>query len=1194
MISVGKYKLLLAILLIGIVAGYLAFTMTGQSLRDHPNTTNVPSKEARQETVTAPSEEVKQAAFEDTDFDKVIPKSFPRQISRWEESQKTTFQDILAKGSYDLMVLPFQVFGPALDRPTRSLMTADLTYTIAKETSLKLPDPYLLARALGEGELRYSYEEINNLASRIGVKEVVWTYVSYTPDHQMVLVIEKLKPGQYPVATQNNELGNRVRFQKSFTDEIPPIEIFHKFVPELISKLGIEAGAKDQGDAEAPAKNIFVPANPMDMFLGGPDDHVRNAYYFQFLAYLAPEYSERARERLIEKSLLEIYQIAETNPRYKALKARAYMQLGLRPAAISLLGKPGDKEEEALLAALNGNLTDLRNLMPAIPSGMGLILAEFDQNRIASNYNLQNSQESIKAANSLQLAGDIWPFLAKRAMTDWDIWAQFDNSSYKLLLDREFPIPGYSLKSMITGAKALGESSKIRSIVDLSVYEHINMLRKKTPDIWCCKTLSLKPGAADYLDLIEAIATDNLMHRAYYLFGVQGNPERALEFLDTIAPVYEGYPQYALYRAKTKKDLANDKQGAEAEGLLRSGYLDVNNALFWAKGQTRVAAKAFLMILRFNRHDYGRYSNNPYGSDYPYRSFYPDWDSGGRPIVTVKHLSDALKNSTNDFWPVIALEQQLSMSGRPQRFQEIVDLIQGRFNGNPQYFSFMAEHWERLGQREKAKNNYRKGIEAIPGVWNNYSHLGAMLFSDGQIEDAFNLYMSWPRFRANSNTNPVEISNSAYEAGSYFYWSGLFKEGAALYKIAADLNTGSYASMASKTRLHILNGEYDLAKEESLLRARRYNSSYAYRDYLGMLFATGKDMEAWGAFDMLINRQPGPHVWESALVGHHRESASESDIVKWVQKYKDMKSEEGRSYAAIYLLRSGVMDRVPSEELAKQIEQIDSPIWQPPSQWESVFRYSSDRVKRYIVGRRTLPEGLVMPIGMSPMKERLLPVKSHLAYYAEAYRALHADQYDIAADRLKKAVEIYNMGDPEFSYLLPYYAYASARIKQVSDVEAVLKMFPPELQKFDYHLAKAVLAGIAGDYSASNKHLDLALYRRPHTEFRALFTEYQYAELCELLYKATGNIEYKKRLLDWSKKAKRIFPWNSWPYEMIAKYSDDPVEKGKAIAVGFYLDKNSERLRSIPKSEIQASVKSYGYLNPFLQKTKTESERQQI
>ncbi len=1123
------------------------------------------------------------AGFSDPAFIRGIPRDYPRSESQWLNKEKQRYQDLLATSHYDLMVVPFQVHGFALDRPTRSLMTAQLSYALAKGTGLKLPDPYLLARALGEGERQYDVREVMRLAKRLGVKNVVWAHVGHNRKQRMNLYVQELPPDSRPQINFKHSTRNIAFSDIAFSDHNPPIEVYQSLLPEVLRALGVNKQA-EQIPAAHKTVNITLPETPKALFSGNSQDPVKNAYYFQFLAYLTPEYAERTRERFVEKSLLAVQTLPPDHTAYRALKARAYLLLGLRPAALHFVADPGDSEEAAIRAVLNGNLPQLREAAEKIADGVPRYLAEMDANLIAGHYKVISVRASAEMVKSLKLSDELWQFLIVRAMADWNVWTQFNNSALKQLLDREFPIQGFTAQTIIGGGQALGEVSAIQSLLDVSVEEHIGMLFGAGTDEFCCTPTPGIPGPGDYIDLIAGTATDNLFRRADYLLSVQGSPSMANDYLVSLATMYAGHPRFAYARAATYAALAGKRGGDERESLLKKATLDKENAIFWSRGQTRVAAKAFWLSVEMQRFDYG-YADNPYVADHPFRTFYPTWEDGGNPNRMQANSFAILANATYRFTPIQKLSQELDDD--PKLATRFIKALKGRFSGNAEYLKFMADRSLATGNHQEAEQYLRQAIQVSPSTWGSYEQLGILLVENGHVEQAYQLFISWPGFHEDSNQNRVLRANAAYLAGSLFYWMGYFDFSTPLYRLSANLKTGSEGGMASGHRLDNLDGNFELAAQGMLNRAQRYNSSYAYRDYLGLIHATGQSQQAWDAFRLLINHHNKPHVWQTALVGHRLASSSEVDITAWAQNYKDHISITGESHAAIYLLRAGVVDRIPTEQLAQQIQGIASPIWRMKDAPKHVFRDAPETGLKHILGPIVSKFDSVLPLGFANRSE-YEPAKSDLVYFADAYRALQQGKPAQAASTLEPAIDQYNLAHDRFAYLLPYYTFAAIRAGKTMKVEKKLDELSRENQRFDYHLAKAIVAGLAGDTGNSQKHLDLAKYRRPHTESRPLFTEYQYAEIIELIYEATGEPVYKQRLLDWVGKAQQFFPWYSWTYAMQAKHTDSAQQRDRAIVICHYLDEDSERLNDLPQAQIQAALKNQDQFNPFVGNEATE------
>ena len=209
-------------------------------------------------------------------------------------------------------------------------------------------------------------------------------------------------------------------------------------------------------------------------------------------------------------------------------------------------------------------------------------------------------------------------------------------------------------------------------------------------------------------------------------------------------------------------------------------------------------------------------------------------------------------------------------------------------------------------------------------------------------------------------------------------------------------------------------------------------------------------------------------------------------------------------------------------------------------------------------------------------------IKSDIAYFAEAYRAIRMNDFTSAKSILQEASNLYELWQNENEYMLSYYAFASAKSGDKSDIEKYLAEYEETQKGFDYYLAKAVLAGTGGRTEESLNYLKTALYRRPFTEDRPIQTEYQYAEICEWLYEATGKQKFKEEAIDWAKKNQRFQPWFAWSYAMEAKLADSSISRNRAIAMAFYLDPQSDRLGHVPKKEIDLALKQFRDKNPFL------------
>jgi hypothetical protein len=990
---------------------------------------------------------------------------------------------------------------------------------------------------------------------------------------------------------QSSGAGTELRTHKfekiAFSDELPPIEALQALLPRVLKEIGVDSAV---ASPTASAGLVPLPEAPSKL-LSDTSDPGRNAYYLQVLAALAPARAERTRERLIEKSLLALQRVPRDSAEYRALKARAYVQLGLRVAALKALGEPKSAEDHYLVALANGNLPEAQRLAEQMPAEKALLTA-LDLNALAAEYGARTQQQSLSIAQGLKLPGAVWPALAARAFTDWDGWSQFDNAQLKVLLDSELPVPGYTLESLVRGVGALGDMSRVRTEVSLSVLSHVRQAIELNGVNWCCQPLAAKLTALDYLDLFEAIGTDNLMRAATFLTRTQGTPERALEMLGQIESTYKDHPQFAVAKAAAEFASANRTSEPAKQGLLRSAHSHAMHALLWEQGQTLPASDALALLFKMPFGADRAYFDNPYAGDYPFKGFYADWEGGGNRDRSVANMRLALANTSVEFRPVQVLNHTFTaFVDMPEEVERLLRSIENRFHGHPERALLFAENARKRGDAATAERHYREGIEAQPHGWSAYLKLGTLLLEEGDEEKAAKAFLSYPGFKHAESENRVGVANNAYDAGSLLFWSGHFRQAVPLYRIAAGLDTGSESSLASEQRLQLLEGDYQKAVRIALERSQRYRSQFALRDYFGLLHAMGYSEQAWAGFNAVVGQLDQPQLLETALVGHRKEKLTEQQIAAWARQDSISKLGEHFGHGVVYLARAGVTDRQPSDQFASLVESLERPVFKSSSAtFTHVFRHSTRGSVPMILGPKArgisyLPRGG----GMGKPEQ----VTSDLVYFVRGYAALRRMDFAGARAQFEEASTLYDFGNPYRSYMLPYYAFAAAKSGNLTALDTLLQSLEPEYRRFDYHLAKAVIAGLGGKIDESLAALKVGLHRRPFTESRPLYTEYQFAEIAEWLYEATKDARFRDVMLRWARANQAFTPWFAWPHAMVAKYSGDASERRKAIALAHYLDLHSEHLAAIPKKQVEAAALEFKALNPFLRAASAQPRKDQ-
>jgi hypothetical protein len=1120
-----------------------------------------------------------------------IPHAYPRPLSDWTTNEKLFYEKLLTGRQYDVLVAPMQVNGWAFDRASRSLMSAELTAAIAKGQPGRVPDAYLVAKALGDGQRQFPLEDLYRIARSVGAKRIIWGAVGHDLTGKMTItILSQLRP---KVVTDDAKWVTPISAKSindiPFDDEHSAIEAFELRIPEILQALDIQPAAPAPEKIASRLDIARLPPSPLNL-ITGDDNPAREAYAFLLFGSLSPEHIERTKERFVEKALRAISLISVASPEYRALHARAYMMMGYRAAALKVLGTAASGEEQEIRAALDGNLPEVRAQASKEANQLKRLLEELDANRISVDYGVLTSIQSVDAVKALKLPGQIWPFLATRAFTDWDSWSQFDNAPLKMLIEHELPVKGYTLEELVRGAVSVGDTEQVQTTMDLSVFNHVHRYVQDHA-AQCCDPSSTRFGDLDYLELLSALGHDNLIRRIEFFTTIQRAPRDAIRFADAIQSVYKGYPYYALVRSEAERQEADESGDAERDGLMKAAYENVFNAMYWEQSQSRISSRALTDLgSRFRLHEYG-YFDNFYYTEVPYHAGYMIWANGGNPSTMRVNGLASLGNATSQFGVVSEL-----VGGERAKFvdqslvDDVVRQIQGRFIGSPARGEFLADQEILHGNPGAAALLLREDIKIAPAYRDAYFALGALTLESGQAREAARIFLSYPGLHQDSKTNRVSAANAAYDMGSYFFKSGDFDLAIPFYTLATSQGTGAGSEMAAAMRLDLLAGDINGAMLSSLERGRRYHDSRAYRDYLGMLHATKHSEAAWSGFGTLVRELREPHIWESALVGHHVGGSSEAEVTEWVKQSEFRGVGNHVSYAITYLARFATTDRIPSKELPSVIADLDRPTWQFDEGAHSVVRPDADGRDQQILG----PVGAITPQGVLPIGafERGGPkhrVRSELSYFVEAYRAIKLREFSEAKRVFDEAATLYDMASAQSTYMLPYYALASAEAGgDVSNVETILGRITPKEQRFDYQLAKAMLEGVDGKIGEALVSLKLARYRRPSTEERIQLTQFTYGDICESLYQVTGSPEIRRVALDWARSSEKAEPWQSWSYALEATLTPDSLDRKRAIAMAFYLDPKSTRLSSLKKSEIDDAVRAFASANIFLRAERGE------
>lgn len=552
--------------------------------------------------------------------------------SDWFENERKIHRNLLMHDTYDILVVPFQVQGYAIDRIGRSLMTRYLAHRIETASNTKVPSPTLVTKAMGELSRRFNDEEVFQLANDLKVKTLIRAYVGHNRDEKMnitLIVQSRDDHDMFSSVTKSNVLEWK---RIPFTDERPPSEAFLSLLDDIMTKIQLKQIKKRQVNAYKKETQLTLPKTPLDM-LGKPLTPVVNAYYQQLLGALYPEQSAE-KEYLFERSLVTLAEVSPKSPDYALIKARAYYYLNRRPAALAAMGSPASVEEKAFAALLNGDMITLEKLVNEITNPIPKLLAQLELNDLRWTYD--NKQEAKKSYGGVTRDIPNWEMFVSRRLKNKDVWEVQSNLQIKQALDDSFPIPDFTAQSIVRGKMALGETIFESEDMDLSVYDHYRRLLESQGDQFS-ENESVHIVKRDVLYLMAAIGESNIFNKMRMRILIQNSLQDGLELLDRYETIDRGHPEVAYLRASVLKALSSTKQGPVRDSLYKSAMNSAYNACYWFQGQTISATQIC-------------YAYNFYDGDFPRRWFW-NWDfnsyqPGDRSIEHYKFtysLDNALK-----------------------------------------------------------------------------------------------------------------------------------------------------------------------------------------------------------------------------------------------------------------------------------------------------------------------------------------------------------------------------------------------------------------------------------------------------------------------------------------------------------------------------------------------------------------------
>ncbi len=1060
--------------------------------------------------------------------------------SAWLDREKTLFDSVLARQRYDIVVLPVRSDGPSFDRIERSLMTRYLSGRVAQRTASRLPDPTLLARALGVRVRASTLDEAQRLASKTGARTLI------------VTTLRRKGPTFSVHATRWADEGGTWREARSASIEeirnegpVIPSAAFRDHADALLDKLGLPK--PELAPAPAAEHETLQSWNDLSTLAHAEaPSPLDRALHLQVFAALHTRDSIEA-QTLWERSLLALQPAYDASPLARIVEARAYLHLGRRPYALARLGEVDSSAARALRAALNGDVPGAEVATSQIEDPALRLVAEIELVDLYEAYGLGSRIEARRAELIARGWLDAELTRLRFAMNDW-----FNPEIHSLVAVRlgyADTGPQYVRRLAIAWMRWLywfqdapqTDGLRMASAIERS-YRGLWMARAK--DGLIRSESGERLSELDYYELLYALNRAAALKTVQSTLLMQGLPQVADQMIKTLYPVYRGHPHLTYLHSRALLDLGNRSVLGHHPRLFSASSALALATYRWEAGETRLAQWAEALI-------YER----------PYRPFSAHFSEGLGPETVRDRLEyerlsftraeldrkivDArrrLEYSDRDPSALDELVRTLRRAGRGDEADQTIAQNMHRFVGSPVRTSILAETLHHSGERDGIVTLYRDALRLDPESWAARWKLSEAHVENRQFHEAEELFLAYPGFTRREPTEMVTLANRAAEAGRYLYRQGERHHAASLLRLSTSFRTGAGMEMHSHELLAAMDDNLSVAAQHARAMVERYGDSAAAARYLIYTSLLGQETRAWEEFRTLHNRFGDEEPWLFAFVAHRMQGLDEQGIEQWVVDSKsidtrrDYLSSALRERHAFMLL---FLDRAPADAAVKAMQRISDSLNRSP--------YYPALAAGYVALRR--------------------------GQYAQAVpglKGIHDDLENISMNR-----------KTSYNDVLPYLALAYAASGQEAAATQVLDTHLANVgEDADVLIGRALVDGVAGRHDAALRALRLAFHRLPPIRTRSLYPGYVLLEACEMLLQRSGLEVYRELIEDFAPRLQVVLPF-SWAAAFEAKYARLPDARQLALSAAAILDPRSERISqfsNVERNAVRGAERRHGSL----------------
>jgi hypothetical protein len=1052
--------------------------------------------------------------------------------STWYDARQELFSDVLSGSRCDILVVPTEAGPRSVDRIGRDAITFMLAARVADRTGLCVTDPDLARRALGEHRRRFEDSAVEALAKRVDAKWILRTEANLTRDGQAFTLSLRTTArdasGQWAPATET-------RWQRlPWSDESPPEQAAWRELAPAVAKLPIPARSPATAAVPAPKARSGVPPDPTGLAVDTGDARER-AERLQLLAAYTPQNMPEARALWL-RSIVALRNADSNDPEVRMRSARAWLALGRRLVAESLVTPIETPEARSVLALSQGDLPGSMEAATSVTSPWSALIDRIALERLRWWYN-QNAGAEDRRTELLSAMPRYKAFFHHELGTeDWD------HGEAAALVAEELAHLGVS-----------------DSLVNARTY----VLRALTRIPWLAWVRRLYPNQAGSTELLfepawrthaeewrrESIDRVSRRDLVEVLFAInrsaafgdlatrltkQGLPDAGLTEVSALEPALRRHPailsQYtvaasqaggpdagwfdSLHRGAAFEIARKQLAFEDAYSPIGEYLADKHNIAIDWRDEPEAPAQLVARANGLWRHSETREEA---------KRLYVR--AGNTSTVRFEYLRHATELSPEE--------------DRERARAEMLAGLGTRFRGHPSRTSLenmVVDGWDDPA-RELAF--LQQQMDTGANDWRTRTHAASVLLRMRRPHDARRMLEEWLTGHQQTE-NTVVLSNYAGEAAAMFWEAGEVALGRLFAEWSDGYQSGSWRAIRTARLLAVFDQDWNAAAR---VERRLYDR---YDDFNGLAIA----------------------IWFEQIMG---KSDVDADLRTALRE--DRTGWPARIQAARLRMAGGDAAATRKAIEAWRFPEVDAETQEWMRSWLAIESLTVDRV---------------------PSTEDLELIRNASGSTAQVHasiargRAAQRSGDPEAALRLLRPVYPSSRSEEAISqmwgYALPPLVSALVKSGRLDEVRQLLDdRRHVGYVDSHYYLGKALVAHAQGQQEQAVQALWEAFVDVPAFGSMPMPPHYLVHETAEDLYLQSQEKRYLALLQDLAVRSARTWP-TSWAYAFIAKYAEEPSVRTEAAAVALYLDPKSVRLASVPAANLEDARALLQKRNPLLEK----------